>query len=998
MAKEIYRLSIDIDMDNADDVKKALSKMDKEAEKFEKRLKQLDKLDSAPSVRLEDKLTGPMDKIESRIGKFAKGAMKKFAAIATAGAVLVGGLGVRDVMTTFMDFEQGMANVQAVSRATGDELQALTDEAKRLGRETEWSAVQVSEAEMLLAQAGFSVQENIAALPGLLSLASAGGLELSDATDIAAGTLRAFGLEAKETGRVADILAVAASSTNSDVYGLGEAMKYVGPVAKGLNISLEETTAALGMLHDANIKGGQAGTVLRGALNKLAKPSKEASELMHRLGFEAFDARGNILPLDQVIGNLQKSTADLSAEQKANAMVTMFGQQNMAGMLALVEQGPDKLAELTKSLQESSGAAAEMADARLDSLSGQFTILQSAVEGMKIELGERLAPYTRKFVEWITPKIPLITDKIVELVGKMQEFGTKAFPKVKTIFELVQKLTPLFAGVGAALATIKIASVIGNGIKVFKKLSGGASALKTAFSLAGGGATGLKAVMGALMGPVSWVALAIGAAVTAGILLYKNWDKIKEKASQLGSWISDKWNGIKEATSEKWNSIKESVSEKWSSLKDTITGIGPAIKEGVTGTWDKIKTGTVEKWNSIKEGVSNKVLEIKSAIEDKFLSLPDSILEPFERMKESISGVFDGIIQIFTGVWEVVKNIFLGALLIIIDIVTLDFEKLSTDISQIWENIKEGFSMVWEGIKEVFINSLEFIKAYADLIWNGIKETISLVWTSVTEFLAQTWESIKETAIEGWNSFKEGVSNIITGITTWIKTTWNATIEWFSTLPGRLLAKGVEMFTALQEGLASMKESVISRAKEVGTGIVDAIKELPSKMVSIGKDIMTGLANGIKNGIMAPINAAKNAASRVGDAIRDKLKIKSPSRVMMEYGGFTTEGLAIGMEKQFPMLERVSGGTVDVITREQAKEMKVMGSSPTNIFNSQKSTPQVAVATGGGGNTTIINIDGTTIEVSGTNEDGGSKTDEEMIDEAMRKFGKKLLDALKDKK
>lgn len=1008
--KEIYRLEVNVDITGDEKTKKKLSAMDKYFDSTKKKTDTLDKVKVSPAVKLKDKLTSPLKKMEGKIGSFAKKAVKGFTAVATAGAVLVGGIGIGSSMSTFMDFEAGLSGVQAVSQATAEEMRLLKDEAKRLGAETEWSAVQVTEAEQLLAQAGFSVQENISALPGLLSLASAGGVELSEATDIAAGTLRAFGLEADQAGHLADVLAVAASSTNSDITGLGESMKYVGPAAKALGVDVEQTTAALGMLANANIKGSQAGTTLRSAFTRLAKPTDAAASLMKELGFNAFDAQGKMLPLDQVVGNLEKSTAGLTDQQKASAMATMFGQEAMSGMLALVEQGPDAFKELTDSLYESEGAAEEMANTRLDNLAGQMTILKSATEGMKIELGERLAPYAKEFVEWLTPKIPIITEKIVELVDKASDFATKAYPAVKDFMSglkdmlpIIGNLVPAIAGIAAAIATIRIGNKISGSIKTFKKWQG-------SVSLAAKGAGGFKAALGAMMGPIGWVALAIGAAVTAGILLWKNWDKIKEKAGQLGSWISDKWNGIKEATSNAWESVKTTVSDKWNSLKDTVMGIGPAIKDAVVNTWTSVKEGTIAKWQELKEGVSNKITELKSYIEDKFFSLPDTVLEPISRMKESITNIFNGIKDFFSGYWQVIKNIFLGALLVILDIVTLDFEKLKTDIAQIWENIKEGLNLAWEGIKQIFSGALDFIKAYSDLVWNSIKEVITYVWDTVTEWLVGVWESIKTSATEGWNSLKESVSSIITSTGEWIKETWDGIVEWFTTLPERLYEKGVAMFNSLKDGLASMKETVVGKVTEVGNGIVEKVKELPGQMLQIGKDIMSGLADGITSMVTAPIKAAKGVATSISEGIRSKLKIKSPSRVMMEYGGYTTEGLAVGMEDETPRLQEAVGRTYDVVTREDTKvnnafrspfaEKVVNKVRNFNPFNPNPDDPdnprpQVAQVAGVGGVTYQINIDDIDVTLTDSGDDGDI---EEIVNEAQNEFGRKLLAAIKDKK
>lgn len=937
--REVYRLNINVDLDGDEKAKKKLSAVEKYAEKSEKRMNQLDKVQASPAVRLEDKLTGPMDKIEKGIGGFAKRAVGKFAAIATAGAVLVGGLGIKSTMSTFVDFEQGLANVQAVSKASSDEMKRLSDTARQLGRDTEWSAVEVTEAQTLLAQAGFTVQQNIDALPGLLSLASAGELELADATTIVAGTLNSFGMEAKEAGTVADVLALASNKTSSDVEELGDALKYVGPVAKGLNIGLEDTTAVLGMLHDANIKGGQAGTVLRGSLVKLAKPSKEASELMNELGFSAFDSNGQMLGLEEIIGGLQKSTAGLTEEQRANAMATLFGQQNMAGMLAIVEQGPEKFKELSEALKESSGASDEIAKLRLNSISGQMDLLKSATDDLKISLGEKLAPYTRDFVEWLTEKMPSLTDKVVAvassieqsfkkfkpqfkqiiegvkkvmpvfsemgkiilekmqlLASKLQPLVQKAIngfishlptikkaissmsdvfikvlsgvqPAAKKIIEILQKISPVIVGIAASLGTLKVASIIGNGVEKFKAFTTALSNTKAAFSLASGGVGGLKAAMGALMGPVGWIAIGIGALVGGFVLAYNHSELFREKVNEL-----------KEAFISFAQPIIEAILPTLQTLGESFMGLISNIFPLVSSAVELLMGVLTVLWQTVLQPIAQFVLETFGNAFTTAFTIIGSVVS---NVVTTISGILEGLSLILSGISDFIVGVFTGN----------------------WEQ-------AWEGIK-----------------------------------------SITSGAIEG--------------------------------------------------------------IKSLFTGLTDALKEIPGQMLSIGKDIVRGLANGIKAMASVPVNAIKNVGKSIVGGVKSVLRIKSPSRVMMEVGEFTTEGLAVGMDNEVPVLEKSANRTVDIIEENQVKQYserksplekvveKVSGYNPMNVFNDNKeSQPQFALATagGGGGSTTIINIDGTNIEISEKNENGEDKTDKEIVEEAMSEFGKAILDALKGRK
>ena len=394
------------------------------------------------------------------------------------------GLGTAAV-TVAANFEEAMSEVQALTGATGSEFDALNEQAQELGATTKYSATQAANAMSELASAGFTTTEIMSAMPGLLDLAASGNIDLADAAGIASSTLRGFGLEASETAHVADVLAEAAAKTNAGITDTGEAMKYIAPVASAMGLSIEEVTAAIGLLSNAGIQGGQAGTVLRSALSRLAAPSSEAAELMAQLGFNAFDAQGEMLSLKDIIGNLQTATAGLTDEQKQNAIVTIFGQESMSGMLSLIAAGPEQLNELTNSLENCDGAASDMAKTMQNNLKGKITEFKSALEGAGIAIGEKLIPALTNIVKGVTKTVSSFNNLskgtqdvivkvglVVAAIGPLLTIGGKLISGVGKIISVFHGLTSVIGGLGIAgfttgiLAASAAVAVVSAGIYV----------------------------------------------------------------------------------------------------------------------------------------------------------------------------------------------------------------------------------------------------------------------------------------------------------------------------------------------------------------------------------------------------------------------------------------------------------------------------------------------------------------------------------------------------
>lgn len=307
-----------------------------------------------------------------------------YAGFRATSRMLSGGFGI------FAGFEQEMSRVRGLSGATAEEFDRLNARAKQLGETTPFTARQAAEGMSFLAMAGFDTNEVIAAMPGLLNTAGAGQMELGQTADIVSNILQGFNINAAETGRVADVLTEAFTSSNTDLAMLGETMKYVAPNAFAAGISLEETAAAAGILGNAGIQASMAGTSLRAVISRMSAPTGEAAKLMDRLGINTINADGSLKSLSEIVRQVSDATANMGDVQTMAAVKTLVGERAAASFLTLMEAGPEKLETFTNELENSAGVAEEIMDIMLDNTAGKLMIFKSKVEAAWIDFYERL--------------------------------------------------------------------------------------------------------------------------------------------------------------------------------------------------------------------------------------------------------------------------------------------------------------------------------------------------------------------------------------------------------------------------------------------------------------------------------------------------------------------------------------------------------------------------------------------------------------------------------
>lgn len=285
------------------------------------------------------------------------------------------------MLITAGNFESSMREIQALTSGSTAEMEMLSTQAMKMGADTQFSAGAAADAMSQLIKGGFDVEQTYAALPGVMQLAAAASLDIASAADIATNVLSGMGMEVSELSRVNDVLSQTANASDTDVRELGEAFKMVGPIAKGVGMDLEDTSSVLALLAENGIRGTMAGTALRGIIASLAAPSGAAKEVMDRLGLSVLDASGKLLPMTDIVQQLNDKGASTSD------IYRLFGRETAGAMQALVGSGAPALERMNDLLEQSGGVAQDLADAKMGGLNGAIEQLKGALESLAISSG-----------------------------------------------------------------------------------------------------------------------------------------------------------------------------------------------------------------------------------------------------------------------------------------------------------------------------------------------------------------------------------------------------------------------------------------------------------------------------------------------------------------------------------------------------------------------------------------------------------------------------------
>jgi TP901 family phage tail tape measure protein len=784
------------------------------------------------------------------------------------GAGLAIAAGIAVAVKSAADFETRMSAVKAVSGASADQMQKLTNKALQLGKDTKFSASEAATAIEELVKAGISVPDVMnGAADATVALAAAGEVSLPEAATLAANAMNSFGLSAKEMPKVADLIAGAANASAIDVGQFGQSLQQVGAVAHLAGVSFGDTATAIALLGNAGIKGSDAGTSLKTMFQRLIPQTEKQKGLMEKLGIitkdganQFFDATGKVKSLADVSQILQTSLKGMTKEQKLATLGTLFGSDAIRGAAVLADAGAKGFDKMAKSMEKVK--AADVAKTRMDNFKGSLEQLKGSLETAGIVIGTILLPAIRKVVDFVTG----LLNKFLGLSG-----GTQ-----KLILIIV-------AAVGAFL-------LIAGGILAFTALIIAAIPVIAAFAAAMGVA------WAAITGPVGIVIAIIALLVAGIILLWKHsetfrdivmaaWAAIKTAIAATVAWITGTaipgiiaaWEAVKSGAQALWTFLQAA----WEGIKSAVATAIAFIMSVVTPVWAAIQAGVAiaqTAFGALSTFIGEQAAKIKAFLADAWAMLGPPIMAALEFVKAAFSLAFTVITAIVTtgvGVIMALWNTFGGAFLAVVNVLWTTIKAIFSVQMAIIQGI---ISVGWAVITSVVSAAISIFVAVIQGAWTIIKAAASAAWTLIKGIISGALDIILGIAklfiavfTGNWGKAWEAIKQIFKGALTII----TSVIQAAMTLIGGIIKAAIgvikAVITAGWNAVKSVTSAVWNAMKSVTSAAWNGIKAVITSIVNAIKATISAWGNAIKSTLSAVWNAVKSGVSSAWNGIKSAI-------------------------------------------------------------------------------------------------------------------------------
>lgn len=706
------------------------------------------------------------------------------------------------------DFETAMSSVKAITGATGEEFELLREKAIDLGATTAFSSGEVAEAMTEMGKAGWSTQQILDGMGGVLDATAASGESLGSVATIVADSITGFGLAASDSARVADLLTQAANSGTIGITDLGESYKYIAPIAQSMGMSIEDVTTAISAMSMAGIKGSQAGTAIRTVLTNMAKPTDTVAAAMDNLGISITNSDGTFKSLNEIVTIMRTSFSGLTDDQKAYYATALAGKEGMSGLLSLLNLTQAEYDALSASMNNCSGVAGETAAVMQDNLQSKIEQMGGALESLAIKLANYVIPFLTKLVEKITSAI----DAFTNLSPGVQK-------AVLVIGGIVAAAGPVLIVVG------KIISAIGTIMTIMPKVAGVIKVVKTAVM-------GLNTTM--LANPIFLIIAAIAALVAAFIYLWNNCEGFRQ------FWI-DLWENIKQVAIVVWEAIKNFFVAVWEAIKSVFQTVFEVIKTLVTTYFNLYKAVIETVINVIKTVIQTAWNFIKGIFETVFNVIKTIVMTYFNVYKTIIQTVMTVIQTVISTIWNTIKTV-----------ITTMLTAIQTVFSTIWNAIKTIVQAVVSGIKAFITGDFEGVKNAITTIMNTIKNTISTVWNTIKNAVSTVLSTIKNAVSNVFTKIKTAISGAMSNIFDTIKGGFEKAVGYITGLASKAFTWGKDLVMGIVNGIKSCINAVGDAVKSVADKITSFLHfsvpdEGPlTEYESWMPDFMQGLAKGIE--------------------------------------------------------------------------------------------------------------------------------------------------------
>lgn len=870
------------------------------------------------------------------------------------GAAAAAGFGL--AVFSAAEFEKTLSNFKSVSGATEEQMEAISDKALQLGRDTAFGAGQAGDAMVELAKQGLTVEEVLnGAADATVALAAAGEVDLTTAATIAANAMNQFKLEAEDLTRVADILSGAANASATDVEGIGLALSYVGPVANAAGLSIEDTAAAVAVLANNGIDANKAGTTLRAILTQLQPTTERAATAMEELNLITedgtsvfFDSEGQIKSMAEIVDLLNGAFGGLTEQQKLAYGEAIFGREPLAAISALASTSEEEFAALYETIGNTS--AAEVAEEKLDNLSGDITILKGSIETFLIGAGRPMQEGLRKIAQFATE----VVNAMANLSPEVQRF------------------------IGYGVAAVAVIGLVGSGLLLASKAT---AAFKAAFLALG---TVMKAH------PLVLLATVVALAAYGLYQLYQRNEEFRESVNAIGRELKPVLDALLEGLSKLWAFLKEQLAPVWEDIKvkakeafdyflteimpslvefagqvrETIFDISKWIREELIPAfkdfWADVQpvirdvanwiTGTLipafqDLWAKVQP-ILKRIVEIHQEAADTLINeiIPavrdfvDGAIETFQAfadwLDQNVRPVLDSLVDLFVVIGERLKQVWDGAWMVLKPVVTVVLaailgivKAITSAISWVWdtfgENIKSVISLAWNFVKSTVEAALKTVKGIIDIITGVISGDWSKVWEGIKSIFAGAWDSmvatvtfvtglIGEIISAAWSLVQESFGVIWNGISAAFSATWEFMSGIVTGILGFIVGfiqgeieRARAIWDAVWNAISTVASTIWEQIKGVVQGGIEAVVSfvsgLQSRIVGIftgafnwlldaGRKILDGLTQGIKEGWVSAFNWLTGTGSRILNAIG------SLGSILYEAGKNVITGLLDGMK------------------------------------------------------------------------------------------------------